>query len=150
MSESEPMSEMLELVAVHGPGGLTADQQQRLHELLAGSAELRRVFVQEQLMDAAFHLETPGSAEMETPLAVLPRRRWAGVRRGRWVAAAAVIFLLGLALGGMIPFPKVPALVVEDTETMDDGIALVTREVDAEWEGENTPVAGSILSEGML
>ena len=52
--------EILELIDAHRDGGLSAEQQARLHELLKSDPAARRAFVQEQMLAAAFQLETSG------------------------------------------------------------------------------------------
>jgi len=67
-----------------------------------------------------------------------------------WSAAAAIVFLLGMMLGGMFysPAPEFsPAQLQED-----DGIAIVEYATDAVWEvgGDSALTTGSILSPGRL
>lgn len=154
MNMDDSGAEVRELIEAHRDGALTAEQQARLHELLKNDPAARRVFVQEQMLDAAFHLETPGSLDAApvvhpVPDARLtltefrPRTVW------RWAIAAGLVFLLGLSLGGFLKKRTAPPL-AEETEPVDDGIALLTQSLDAEWSGDAQPRAGSILSAGKL
>ena len=136
--------ELLELIDVHRDGGLSPEQHARLKELLTCDPAARRAFVQEQMMEAAFELETPGNLEPLTLPKPAPRR-FAVAKVLRWAAAALVIFSIGLGLGGALKSDAV----IED-EPLDDGIALLTQSVDAVWEGKRQPGEGSILSAGQL
>ena len=44
-------------------GGLAPEEHARLLELLKSDPEARRSFVQEQMLQAAFHLQAPASME---------------------------------------------------------------------------------------
>lgn len=66
--------EILELIDAHRDGGLSAEQQVRLHELLQSDPAARCAFVQEQMMEAAFELETPGNLELLPAPKRMPRR----------------------------------------------------------------------------
>ena len=81
--------ELLTLLDRHRDHGLTPEEHARLLELLKNDPEARRSFVQEQMLQAAFHLQTPEIAE------VVPFHRVASQSRGawsvwHWAAAAAV------------------------------------------------------------
>lgn len=82
--------ELLELIDAHRDGGLSPEQHARLKELLTCDPAARRAFVQEQMMEAAFELETPGNLE-PLPLRKPAPRRFAGAKVLRWAAAAVVI-----------------------------------------------------------
>lgn len=152
MNPNDTTKEVLEFLDAHRDGGLTPAQQARLRELLAQSPEARRIFVQEQMLDAAFHLTPTASLAAVVAPAIdrtaaeteaRPRMSW------RWAAAATVLFALGLGFGGFLKKPA-SSPVAEAVEPVDDGIALVTHSVDAMWAGGRQPRAGGILSAGRL
>lgn len=142
--------EILELIDAHRDGGLSAEQQARLHELLKSDPAARRAFVQEQMLAAAFQLETSGMMEpAPEPRVVEAASRFRSASLWRWAAAAVVIFSIGLGLGGALK--RTPPLVANlQDEPVDDGIALVTQSVDAVWAGGRQLRADSILSAGRL
>jgi hypothetical protein len=142
--------EILELIDLHRDRGLSPEEQARLHELLKEDPGARRTFVREQMLEAAFHLETSGSTDaMRSPEKVVQARRFAPARFARWAAAAVLIFSIGMGLGGTLKKKGFPATAAEE-EPVDDGVALVTQVVDAVWTGERQPRADSILSAGRL
>ncbi len=154
MSADDSAAEIRELLAAHRDGELTAEQLVRLQEQLKSDPAARRAFVQEQLLDAAFHLETPGNlqaASVVHPVADTRRAETEARPRsmGRWAIAAGLLFLLGLGLGGVLKKRPVPS-VAEGAEPLDDGIALLAQSVEAVWSGDVQPRTGSILSAGKL
>ncbi len=140
--------EVLELIDAHRDGGLSAGQHARLMELLKNDPAARRAFVQEQMLEAAFELETPGNLEALPKPKPAPRRI-AAAMLWQWAAAAAVIFSVGLGLGGFLTKQGQTPIAAEE-EPLDDGIALLTQSADAVWKGERQPREGSILSSGKL
>lgn len=136
--------ELLELIDAHRDGGLTVGQHARLKELLTNDPAARRDFVREQMLEAAFELETPGNLDVP-PLPRPAPRRFLVAQVLRWAAAAVVIFSVGLGLGGALN-----SGVVTEEEPLDDGIALLTQSADAVWKGHWQPREGSILSAGRL
>ena len=142
--------EILGLIDGHRDGGLSAEQQARLHELLKSDPTARRAFVQEQMLAAAFQLETSGMMEsVPKPRVMEAAHRFRSAKLLRWAAAAAVIFSIGLGLGGLLKRTSSPVANLQD-EPVDDGIALVTQSVDAVWAAGRQPRADSILSAGRL
>lgn len=154
MSTESLTREILELLAIHREGGLSEEQQARLHELLKSNPDARRAFVQDQLMEAAFQLETPGNLE-EVPTSspkIVPYPSSSRARTSavwRWAVAASIVFAIGLGLGGILKRPAAIA-VASYEEPVDDGIALLTQSVDAVWKGNHQPQTGAILSAGKL
>lgn len=154
MSTEDAIREMLELLALHREAGLSEEQTIRLQGLLLNNPEARRAFVQDQLMEAAFQLETPGNLEV-MPLSSRMTAPQPSTSRGgvpivwRWAIAASIVFGIGLALGGLLKRTDARAFAIE-AEPVDDGIALLTQSVDALWTGHRQPQTGAILSAGRL
>lgn len=145
--------EVLNLLDRHRDHGLTPEEHARLLELLKSDPEARRSYMQEQMLQAAFHLQTPDLSE------VVPFDRVAPQGRGswsawNWAAAAAVVisvFGIGWAIGGGWRQPAAPVVENRDAaEPMDNGIAIVTQTIDARWSGDVQPRKGSLLAAGRL
>ena len=144
---------ILNLLDQHRDGGLAPEQHARLIELLKHDPDARRSFVQEQMLQAAFHLQTPGSMEALPIQRPAPQRNrsWSA---WHWAAAAAVVlsvFGIGWSAGGGWTVPGAP--LSDDDEAMeplDNGIAVVTQSVDAQWGGDVQPRTGSLLTAGKL
>ena len=99
---NEEVLDLLDLLDRHRDGGLTPEEHACLLELLKSDPEARRSFVQEQMLQAAFHLQTPDIAEVVPIHRVAPqsRRSWSA---WHWAAAAAVViavFGIGWGIGG--------------------------------------------------
>ena len=145
--------EVLDLLDRHRDGELAPEEQARLLELLKSDPEARRSFVQEQMLQAAFHLQTPASMEA-APIgraALQQSRSWSA---WHWAAAAAValsLFGIGWGVGDFWRKPAAPlAGDQEAAEPVDNGIAVVTQTVDARWGGDVEPRKGSLLAAGKL
>lgn len=154
MSPGDAIRELIDLLALHREAGLSEEQQVRLQALLQNHPEVRRAFVQDQLMEAAFQLETPGNLDAVpmSPRKIAPHpstSRGGFARVWRWAIAASLVFGIGLGLGGIFKRPDVRPLSIEE-EALDDGIALLTQSVDAVWTGDRQPQSGAILSAGRL
>jgi ferric-dicitrate binding protein FerR (iron transport regulator) len=144
--------EVLDLLDRHRDGGLAPEEHARLLELLKSDPEARRSFVQEQMLQAAFHLQSPASMESAPIERAVPQksRSWSG---WHWAAAAAVVlsvFGIGWSLGDVWRKPPPLAGEQEAAEPVDHGIAVVTQTVDARWGGEAQPRTGSLLTAGKL
>ena len=135
MNEHE-RDELLELAHGHIEQSLGAEQNQRLEEILGGSEEARRCFVDFTHDHATLHWEQ--ISETNTPVEDLvdfrPRRfptLW------QTMAAAAVISLL--------------ALVLVKPQPVDSAFATMERTAAARWESGNLPtVDGARLGAGTL
>lgn len=153
--EQDKTDEVLELLASYREGEFTVEQQQRLRELLIDDPELRKVFVQDQMMEAALHLENSASLELldgawedsgiekkaERPLI---NKVWP------WAIAASVIFALGIGFGSGIKSNLTELTGGGTEELVDDGIAVMIQSVDAVWSDDQNHLEGSILSPGVL
>lgn len=152
-------TEILDLIDAHRDGGLSAGQQARLHELLKDDPAARRAFVQEQMLEAAFQLETSGSVDVASkPQEVISVRRHYFANVWRWAAAALVVFSIGWGVGNGLKRAEPPIAVTDagmddesfDDELFDDSVALVTQAADAVWVGNRQPRANNLLSAGRL
>jgi len=141
--------EMMELLDAHRDGGMSAEQQARLKELLASDPAARRIFVQDQLLEVAFDLERSGAFEVQSDIRLAPMRRTMPTKEWRWAVAAMVIFSVGIGLGGLLGRLR-QAVGDGSREAMDDGMALLTQSVDAIWRGNCQPRTGDILAAGKL
>ena len=152
MSTNETTQEILELIEANRDDAPSPEQQARLRELLTQSAEARRLFVQEQMLDAAFYL-APAPSHAGAVAAAINRPAEARKKPAHsswlWAAAAAVLFALGLGAGGWLKEPASPTL-ARTLEPVDNSIALVTQSVDAVWAGKRKPRPGTALSAGRL
>ena len=145
--------EVLDLLDRHRDGGLSPEEHARLLEVLKNDPEARRSFVQEQMLQAAFHLQTPDSMEAVPIERAAPQRSraWSA---WHWAAAAALVlsvFGIGWSVGDVWRKPVVPlAQDQEAMEPVDNGIAVVTQSVDAQWGGDVQLRTGSLLTAGKL
>jgi len=153
--EPDKTDEVLELLAAYREGEFTLEQQQRLRELLIDDPGLRKVFIQDQMIEAALHLENSASLELleggwESSNIKKKNEPSLISQFWPWALAASIIFAIGIGFGNGIK-PGADVLVDgRSEESVDDGIAVLTQSVDAEWgEGQSFP-AGSILSPGEL
>lgn len=127
--------ELLELIDAHRDGGLSPEQHARLKELLTCDPAARRAFVQEQMMEAAFELETPGNlGPVEMPQAI-SRPKFTETQFFRllpWVAAAAAC--LTLLWQARQTLPQTPA-----PKNGESWVALVVDEASAVFQEGQGP-----------
>ncbi len=132
-------------------GSITPDEFARFESALEASAGFRTLTRRYLTMDS--HLYR--GAE----LAILREDAWMAPPPVKpaftlpwipWAAAAGLVFLLGIGLGGWLNPRSGPD--ASATEHRDDGIAVLNQVADAEWEDDSPGglAAGSILSPGRL
>ena len=144
----EVRDELDELLLRHQEDDLAETGHLRLNELLRGSPDARRHFVQSQLMDAAFHLE---QANVLEPDISPPAPKKTTLHPFLWLTiAASVILLLGIGIGSIFNKTTERPDPIADLEPTDDGVALLTEALDVVWDGEHQPSAGSPLAPGNL
>lgn len=133
-------------------GEISAREVRQLRDLLMGSREARQTFLRTNQLECLLETVSTAAGTPSKPLAAKEIRT--GSRRMPAIVsvgalAAGVLFFIGLGIG-TLRIPPSAAVTETTQETTDDGIALLTRSVDAVWKGEAQPVAGSILSAGKL
>ncbi len=134
-------------------GGLSSNQHDRLREILLEYPEARRQYAQQQLIDAALHLEQSAGLDM-APLATPPTvYSYPLFSTIHWLGLAASVVLalgVGLGLGGYLFSPSDATLVDSQPEPIDDSVALVTQALEVEWLDDQKIVAGTPLPTGRL
>ncbi|MDF2378162.1 MAG: FecR domain-containing protein [Verrucomicrobiales bacterium] len=146
--------ELDDLMLSHQEDGLEDIQRARLSEILKQYPEARKQFAQQQLIDAALHLEQSAGVEMAPLPNPLPfdGKKKHPLEVGLIGLAASVLLALGLGLGlGVWIFDEPSELFGEtSTEPVDNSVALLDQALDVEWVGEKPPVTGAPLSPGKL
>jgi ferric-dicitrate binding protein FerR (iron transport regulator) len=128
-------------------GSLTEEELHHLNEALT-TAEGRAAMRDDCFLEAALPeaLRTSRLLKAEEPPQTRKWSRWLSWRPLA-AAAALVLFLGGWVIGSST---KKAATLAEKPEAVDDGVALLTQVVDANWKGTHQPRAGSILSAGRV
>lgn len=141
-----------DLIQRHMAGLLTDDEAAALQTSLKADTDLRRLYLHYMNLDVALEAQA-GSRDRVIDLlraAPLPENKPA-VRWHSWrpltAAAALVLFFGGWVIGSSTR--KAPPI-SEKLEAVDDGVALLTQVVDANWRGTHQPRAGNILPAGRL
>ena len=168
MGEAQKPSELDQLLARLVDGNATIDDIAALEKLLDGNADAQRRYVHyldlhQELLAKAGNLapankldESHGEIQDDKNRSSFPRTRGAVLV----ALAAGLLLALGLLIGrwtkptpGGIDYAKqgedrrspVPA-----EEEADDGVAVLTRAVDVQWQVDDPPHAGTILSPSHL
>ena len=131
----------MELVRRYLGGEATLEETRRLESMLAVDAQLRRDYLAYARVEAGLSSKVrPKLVKTASPARWLSWRPLAA-------AAALVLFVGGWVIGSST---RKAATLSEKPEAVDDGVALLTQVVDANWKGTHQPRAGSILSAGRL
>ena len=131
-----------ELMRRYLEGVASLAEMQELESLIVKDASVRQDFLRYTHLDSAL-----AGVRRSQPLVVAPRRSVWLSWRPLAAAAALVLFVGGWVIGSST---KRAATLAEKPEAVDDGVALLTQVVDANWKGTHQPRAGSILSAGRL
>lgn len=134
-----------ELIQRYQHGEATDAEVAELDRLLASDRDLRRKLIVETGIDAG--LCEIVRERVSQPPVVAPRRSVWFSWRPLAAAAALVLFVGGWVIGSST---RKAATLSEKPEAVDDGVALLTQVVDANWKGVHQPRAGNILSAGRL
>ena len=132
----------LELMRRYLEGVASLAETQELESLIVKDASVRQDFLRYTHLDSAL-----AGVRRSQRLVVAPRRSAWLSWRPLAAAAALVLFVGGWMIGSST---KKAATLAEKPEAVDDGVALLTQVVDANWQGTHQPRAGNILSAGRL
>ncbi len=153
-------------------GTLDEAGRERARELLRTNTEIRTFYVQHQMINAAMKQDVDAGLELlqrrepaqETALSAKPEAQATryGFRVSYWMMAAAALAVCVL-IGRLVHlelFDDNPSIPIADVETdlkekrqepTSEGVALLTRLVDVEWEANQPPLEeGDALSPGRL
>ena len=167
MGETQGKSGLDQLLARLVDGDATANDIVALEALLDGSADAQRRYVhyldlhQELLARESDGLqpdllERSSGESHDTTRSSVPRTKVAVL----FALAAALLVAVGLGIGRWMSLPSGDDWVAhqgvdisrsaQTAEESDDGVAVLTHAVDAEWLSDDPPHTGSILSPGRL
>ena len=146
--------ELDDLMLSHQDGTLSDSERTRFVEILRKYPEARKQFAQQQLIDAALHLEKSAGLELlPLPETLPPDRRKKNLLEVSAIAlVASVVVALGLGLGlGILIFDR-PSQAISETsqEPTDNSVALLDQAVNVEWGNDKPPVTGAPLAPGKL
>jgi hypothetical protein len=158
-------------------GTLDEEGVERVREILRGDLQARDHFVRMQMISAALKLDSDAGVGTATligqserlvqanPTRVAPRRASGGMFRVRYLAAIAASLLLAVLLGRLAYLEyfgngQQPVQIAKSDpdatprateEATSQGVALVTRLVDVQWQPDQTPLeVGDALLPGRL
>ncbi len=153
----EVIQELEALLFKNGDTGLTETERARLNAILSESPEARRVFAQEQLLDAALRLEgEAGLTGVDEPVEAIPDLTNVDGSRNRtaWWMGIAAAFVGALLVNAFVMALRDNAGGAEGVTRVEvanpvDGVAVLSRAVGVEW-GDGAYREGDGLPKGLL
>lgn len=156
MPETSPTSQLDTIVARLLNETATAEDISQLEQLLLNNTAAQTRYLQHLDLHAEIaERATPDASRLATQLdkSATPAAQSHFTPRSVLLVSAAAIILMSVGVGIGRTFSGQPGpleTIAEIPETTDDGVAILVHAVDVEWEMDNPPQAGSVISPGTL